>query len=147
MIGFKLFPSLPLRRFRNASFQPYYRLSSSSTFTLPPSVQQWEKLANKELDKSHVTVDSLRTERITPEKIEIQPVYWDLSDENEDGPEMPGIFPFTRGPYATMHTHRQWTIRQYAGFSTAEESNKFYKKNLAAGQQGLSVAFDLPTHR
>ena len=128
------------------------RGSPMSTFTLPPSVQEWEKLANQELSKSKskVSVDSLRTERITPEGIEIQPVYWDISAaENHDGngPEMPGIFPFTRGPYATMHTHRPWTIRQYAGFSTAEESNAFYKKNLAAGQQGLSVAFDLPTHR
>jgi len=126
-----------------------------SSYTLPQSVQQWEKLANEELSKSkskdkQVTVDSLRTERITPEGIEIQPVYWDFAPDKNidgDGPEMPGIFPFTRGPYATMHTHRPWTIRQYAGFSTAEESNAFYKKNLAAGQQGLSVAFDLPTHR
>jgi len=61
--------------------------------------------------------------------------------------ELPGEFPFTRGPYATMYTHRPWTIRQYAGFSTVEESNKFYRANLAAGQQGLSVAFDLATHR
>lgn len=61
--------------------------------------------------------------------------------------ELPGVFPYKRGPYASMYTMRPWTIRQYAGFSTAEESNKFYKKNMAAGQQGLSVAFDLPTHR
>ena len=61
--------------------------------------------------------------------------------------EMPGFYPFKRGPYATMYTGRPWTIRQYAGFSTVEESNKFYKENLKAGQQGLSVAFDLPTHR
>ena len=60
---------------------------------------------------------------------------------------MPGVADYTRGPYATMYTYRPWTIRQYAGFSTAEESNKFYKANLKAGQQGLSVAFDLPTHR
>ncbi|PAD69501.1 methylmalonyl-CoA mutase [Bacillus sp. 7586-K] len=59
----------------------------------------------------------------------------------------PGITPFLRGPYATMYINRPWTIRQYAGFSTAEESNEFYKKNLANGQKGLSVAFDLPTHR
>lgn len=136
-------------------FQPNHESSPLSTFTLPPSVQQWEKLANNELAKSktkskQITVESLRTDRVTPEGIEIQPVYWDTSSGKEsdgDGPEMPGIFPFTRGPYATMHTHRPWTIRQYAGFSTAEESNEFYKKNLAAGQQGLSVAFDLPTHR
>lgn len=58
-----------------------------------------------------------------------------------------GVFPYTRGPYATMYTNRPWTIRQYAGFSTVEESNKFYRANLKAGQQGLSVAFDLATHR
>ena len=58
-----------------------------------------------------------------------------------------GIAPYLRGPYSTMYVRRPWTIRQYAGFSTAEESNAFYKRNLAAGQKGLSVAFDLPTHR
>jgi len=145
-----------VRRLRPVDqFRPNHKLSSLSTYTLPTSVQKWEKLANTELAKSKsknktVTVDSLRTERITPEGIEMQPVYWDVDFDNTndgDGPEMPGVFPFTRGPYATMHTHRPWTIRQYAGFSTAEESNAFYKKNLAAGQQGLSVAFDLPTHR
>jgi len=113
---------------------------------LPKTVQQWEKLADKELAKAkNVSVDTLRTERITPEGISIQPVYWDLN--NPEDPEMPGVYPFTRGPYATMYTYRPWTVRQYAGFSTAEESNAFYKRNLAAGQQGLSVAFDLPTHR
>ena len=113
---------------------------------LPKTVQQWEKLADKELSKAKdVSVDTLRSERITPEGISIQPVYWDLN--NPEDPEMPGVYPFTRGPYATMYTYRPWTVRQYAGFSTAEESNAFYKRNLAAGQQGLSVAFDLPTHR
>ena len=58
-----------------------------------------------------------------------------------------GIAPFLRGPYSTMYVMRPWTIRQYAGFSTAEESNAFYRRNLAAGQKGLSVAFDLATHR
>ena len=58
-----------------------------------------------------------------------------------------GIPPFLRGPYATMYVFRPWTVRQYAGFSTAEESNAFYRRNLAAGQKGLSIAFDLPTHR
>src|SRR3990167_5784523 len=66
--------------------------------------------------------------------------------ESEDT-ETPGKFPYTRGPYATMYTHQPWTVRQYAGFSTAEESNAFYKRNLKAGQTGLSVAFDLATHR
>jgi methylmalonyl-CoA mutase len=61
--------------------------------------------------------------------------------------ELPGQFPYTRGPYASMYTHKPWTVRQYAGFSTAEESNAFYKQCVQAGQQGLSVAFDLATHR
>lgn len=109
----------------------------------------WEKSADKELSRSKkgttTTVDSLRTERITPEGVAIQPVYYDLN--NTENPELPGVYPYTRGPYATMYTNSPWTVRQYAGFSTAEESNKFYKANLKAGQQGLSVAFDLPTHR
>ena len=67
--------------------------------------------------------------------------------ERQPESELPGVFPYTRGPYATMYSGRPWTIRQYAGFSTVEESNKFYRANLAAGQQGLSVAFDLATHR
>ena len=62
-------------------------------------------------------------------------------------PQLAGVYPYTRGVRATMYSVRPWTIRQYAGFSTAEESNAFYRKNLAAGQQGLSVAFDLATHR
>mmetsp|Transcript_31499 Transcript_31499/g.89405 ORF Transcript_31499/g.89405 Transcript_31499/m.89405 type:complete len:719 (-) Transcript_31499:256-2412(-) len=81
----------------------------------------------------------------------IKPVYWKGDVGSAEDPsvydELPGVFPFTRGPYATMYTQRPWTIRQYAGFSTAEESNAFYKKNLAGGQKGLSVAFDLATHR
>jgi methylmalonyl-CoA mutase len=60
---------------------------------------------------------------------------------------VPGVAPFLRGPYPTMYVNQPWTIRQYAGFSTAEESNAFYRRNLAAGQKGLSVAFDLATHR
>ena len=109
-------------------------------------MEQWEALAEKELSRAeHVDVEYLRTQRVTPEGIAIQPVYWDIS--TNENPELPGIFPYKRGPYATMYTHRPWTIRQYAGFSTAEASNAFYRKNMAAGQQGLSVAFDLPTHR
>ena len=64
-----------------------------------------------------------------------------------EGPAPPGSYPYTRGPYASMYTARPWTVRQYAGVSTAEESNAFYRANLAAGQQGLSVAFALATHR
>ena len=84
----------------------------------------------------------------SPEGIDINPVYTedDLSGLNHLG-GMPGQAPFTRGPRSTMYTGRPWTIRQYAGFSTAEESNAFYRKALAAGQQGVSVAFDLATHR
>lgn len=82
----------------------------------------------------------------TAEGIDIKPIY--TKEDTEGLPEeLPGKFPFTRGPYPTMYTNRPWTIRQYAGFSTVEASNAFYKQNLAAGQQGLSVAFDLATHR
>ena len=79
--------------------------------------------------------------------LKISEIFHTKEDVAENASEVPGSFPYTRGPYATMYTRRPWTIRQYAGFSTVEESNKFYKKNIAAGQQGLSVAFDLATHR
>src|SRR5690606_3765022 len=84
----------------------------------------------------------------TPEGIEIKPLY-DASDTEELDflNTYPGIAPYLRGPYPTMYVTQPWTIRQYAGFSTAEESNAFYRRNLAAGQKGLSVAFDLATHR
>src|SRR5437660_2259993 len=84
----------------------------------------------------------------TPEGLDVKPL-WTRADV--EGLEFldttPGAFPFVRGPYATMYAERAWTLRQYAGFSTAEESNAFYRANLAAGQMGLSVAFDLATHR
>jgi methylmalonyl-CoA mutase len=116
----------------------------SSTST-PTTVLEWEEGAKKELSRSKtITIDYLRTQRLTESGVALQPVYYDLDSE---APDMPGVYPFTRGPYATMYTAKPWTVRQYAGFSTAEESNAFYKRNLAAGQQGLSVAFDLPTHR
>ncbi|MFF3290967.1 methylmalonyl-CoA mutase [Streptomyces sp. NPDC003023] len=84
----------------------------------------------------------------TPEGIPVQPLYTDrdLADVDFLG-TYPGVAPYLRGPYPTMYVNQPWTIRQYAGFSTAEESNAFYRRNLAAGQKGLSVAFDLPTHR
>ena len=85
---------------------------------------------------------------LTPEGIPVKPVYGpdDVSGlDFLDG--LPGIPPYLRGPYPTMYVTQPWTIRQYAGFSTAEESNAFYRRNLAAGQIGLSVAFDLATHR
>ena len=85
---------------------------------------------------------------LSPEGIDILPVY---GPEHLDGLDAldtyPGLSPFLRGPYPTMYTTQPWTVRQYAGFSTAEESNAFYRRNLAAGQKGLSVAFDLATHR
>jgi methylmalonyl-CoA mutase len=84
----------------------------------------------------------------TPEGIAVQPLYTGRDLEGLDFLETyPGIAPYLRGPYPTMYVNQPWTIRQYAGFSTAEESNAFYRRNLAAGQKGLSVAFDLPTHR
>jgi len=85
---------------------------------------------------------------MTYEHIPVKPVFTS-ADLPTDGSldTMPGLAPFTRGPYATMYVQKPWTVRQYAGFSTAEESNAFYKRNLAAGQAGLSVAFDLATHR
>ena len=104
----------------------------------------WAELAAKELRGKPLS--DLDWE--TLEGIKVKPLY---TEEDTEGLEhmgsMPGFGPFTRGPKATMYAGRPWTIRQYAGFSTAEESNAFYRRNLAAGQQGVSVAFDLATHR
>ena len=85
---------------------------------------------------------------MTPEGIAVKPIYGvdDVADLDFLD-TWPGLPPFLRGPYPTMYTQRPWTIRQYAGFSTADQSNRFYRRNLAAGQQGVSVAFDLATHR
>lgn len=84
----------------------------------------------------------------TPEGIDVKPSYGPTDIEGLQFPDgLPGIAPFLRGPYPTMYVTRPWTVRQYAGFSTAEDSNAFYRRNLAAGQKGLSVAFDLATHR
>ncbi len=108
------------------------------------TLSDWEKLAAKELrDKPVSSLDWT-----TPEGIVVKPVYTAADLEKlETVGALPGFPPFTRGPKATMYAGRPWTVRQYAGFSTAEESNKFYRANLAAGQMGLSVAFDLATHR
>lgn len=107
--------------------------------------ERWVKGAEKEL-KGH---DINNLIRFTSEGIPIKPIYTEKDNPswNQKSPSISGVYPYTRGPYSTMYTHRPWTIRQYAGFSTAEESNAFYKKNLAMGQMGLSVAFDLATHR
>ncbi|QRX63509.1 methylmalonyl-CoA mutase [Dysgonomonadaceae bacterium zrk40] len=92
--------------------------------------------------------NEVKADWLTPEQIPVKPVY---TKEDLEGMEhlnyAAGVAPYLRGPYSTMYVMRPWTIRQYAGFSTAEESNAFYRRNLAAGQKGLSVAFDLPTHR
>ncbi|HED5572827.1 TPA: methylmalonyl-CoA mutase [Yersinia enterocolitica] len=106
----------------------------------------WENLANKELSRRGKTIDSLI--RHTAEGIDIKPLYTEQDTEKlEVINTLPGIYPYVRGPRATMYAAQPWTIRQYAGFSTAKESNAFYRRNLAAGQKGLSVAFDLATHR
>ena len=105
----------------------------------------WQKSFEKETKKNLSDANSE-----TDEGIDIKPVYTEEDLENFSFVEkhsLPGQWPYTRGPKASMYTNRPWTIRQYAGFSTAEESNEFYKKNLESGQKGLSVAFDLPTHR
>src|ERR1700682_4456303 len=101
------------------------------------TLADWEKLAAKELrDKPVSSLDW-----VTPEGIVVKPLYTAADLENlETVGSLPGFPPFTRGPKATMYAGRPWTVRQYAGFSTAEESNKFYRANLAAGQMSLSVA-------
>jgi len=109
-----------------------------------PTLTQWEELATKELKGA--SPDELTWE--TPEGIAVKPLYTAQDLEGiEQVNSLPGLDPFMRGPRATMYAGRPWTIRQYAGFSTAEESNKFYRANLKGGQKGLSVAFDLATHR
>ncbi|HZM30053.1 MAG TPA: methylmalonyl-CoA mutase family protein, partial [Acidimicrobiales bacterium] len=109
-----------------------------------PNLDDWRKLAAQDLRGADP--DTLVWH--TPEGIDVKPLYTaaDLA-EVEGLDSLPGFAPFTRGVRATMYANRPWTIRQYAGFSTAEESNAFYRRNLAAGQMGLSVAFDLATHR
>ncbi len=107
-------------------------------------IKNWLDSASKELKEKNL--EDLSWE--TPEGIKVKPLYTEDDTKNlnhEIG--LPGLPPFTRGPRATMYTNRPWTIRQYAGFSTAEESNKFYKEGLKNGVMGLSVAFDLATHR
>jgi methylmalonyl-CoA mutase len=109
-----------------------------------PTMADWEALAGRELGGR--SSESLTWQ--TPEGIGVKPLYTaaDL-DQLAHVAGLPGLPPFVRGPRATMYANRPWTVRQYAGFSTAEESNAFYRQNLAQGQMGLSVAFDLATHR
>jgi methylmalonyl-CoA mutase len=107
------------------------------------SKEEWKEQVEKEIETS---IDDLLFE--TNEQIQLKPLY---TSEDREGiqhlDDLPGLPPYTRGPYSTMYVNRPWTVRQYAGFSTAEESNAFYRRNLAMGQKGLSVAFDLATHR
>ena len=101
------------------------------------NIDAWTAAAAKEVKGKDLTWH-------TPEGIAVKPLYIEADAQD---PGLPGFAPFTRGVRASMYAGRPWTIRQYAGFSTAEESNAFYRRNLAAGQKGLSVAFDLATHR
>ncbi|MCK4638666.1 MAG: methylmalonyl-CoA mutase, partial [Bacteroidales bacterium] len=114
--------------FKNINFQSSPKSSLSG--------KEWEK-------ENHISSNWM-----TPERIPVKSVF---TKDDLLGLEhlefAAGIPPYLRGPYSTMYVMRPWTIRQYAGFSTAEESNVFYRSNLAAGQKGLSIAFDLPTHR
>jgi len=117
---------------------------SNSKKSSSPSLKDWKKQASSELDGGASSSIHWKT----AEGIEIKPLYTSEDLENFGYKEtLSGFHPFTRGPRSTMYSGRPWTIRQYAGFSTAEESNAFYRKNLANGQEGLSVAFDLATHR
>jgi methylmalonyl-CoA mutase len=107
-------------------------------------IEKWREAAARELKGS--SVESLNWK--TPEGIVVKPIYTASDMEELDNVNtLAGLAPYLRGPTATMYANRAWTIRQYAGFATARESNEFYRKNLAAGQTGLSVAFDLATHR
>ncbi len=109
-----------------------------------PKFQEWAELASKQMKGK--SIDSL--DWMTPEGIKVKALYTAEDLEGLEGiNSLPGMAPYTRGPMTTMYAGRPWTIRQYAGFSTAKESNAFYHKALAAGQKGLSVAFDLATHR
>ena len=108
-----------------------------------PDLEKWRELAERQAGK---TLDELC--RRTMEQIKVKPLYTGEDAEKEEHlGYTAGIAPYLRGPYPTMYVTRPWTVRQYAGFSTAEESNAFYRRNLAAGQKGLSIAFDLATHR
>ena len=109
-----------------------------------PKYPEWKAVAEKQLRGKPIEALDWHT----PEGILVKPLY--TAEDIEGVPSantLPGFAPFVRGPMATMYAGRKWTIRQYAGFSTAKDSNAFYRRNLAAGQKGLSVAFDLATHR
>ncbi|MDW7616434.1 methylmalonyl-CoA mutase [Peribacillus simplex] len=123
--------------------KPNFSAINPAKAKIKGTVEAWKKEAEKAVGQN---IDSLLFE--TNEQIKVKPLY--VKEDNRELEHMesvPGIAPFTRGPYPSMYVNRPWTVRQYAGFSTAEESNAFYRRNLAMGQKGLSVAFDLATHR
>jgi len=119
-------------------------MADHPTWNARGNLEDWRKLASSELKGA----DPATLDWVTPEGIRVKPLYTEADLEGlETLGGLPGLAPYTRGPRATMYANRPWTIRQYAGFSTAEESNAFYRENLKRGQMGLSVAFDLATHR
>ncbi|PAL16662.1 methylmalonyl-CoA mutase [Peribacillus simplex] len=123
--------------------KPNFSAINPAKSEMKGTVEAWKKEVEKAVGKN---IEDLLFE--TNEQIKIKPLYVEediLGLEHMES--VPGIAPFTRGPYPSMYVNRPWTVRQYAGFSTAEESNAFYRRNLAMGQKGLSVAFDLATHR
>jgi methylmalonyl-CoA mutase len=123
--------------------KPNFSAINPAKSEMKGTVEAWKKEAEKAVGKN---IEDLLFE--TNEQIKIKPLYVEEDIRGLEHMEsVPGIAPFTRGPYPSMYVNRPWTVRQYAGFSTAEESNAFYRRNLAMGQKGLSVAFDLATHR
>jgi methylmalonyl-CoA mutase len=126
-----------------SKFKPDFQKMNLDIVNQSASKEEWKKKAEAEIQAS---IDSLLFE--TNEQISVKPLYTSEDLESQEHfQSFPGLAPFLRGPYPTMYVNRPWTVRQYAGFSTAEESNAFYRRNLAMGQKGLSVAFDLATHR
>jgi methylmalonyl-CoA mutase len=124
-------------------FKPDFQNINLEIVNQPTSKEDWKKKAKAEI---HASIENLLFE--TNEQISVKPLYTSEDLQSlEHLHSFPGLAPYTRGPYPTMYVNRPWTVRQYAGFSTAEESNAFYRRNLAMGQKGLSVAFDLATHR
>lgn len=123
--------------------KPNFSAINPAKSVMKGTVEAWKKEVEKAVGKN---IEDLLFE--TNEQIKIKPLYVEEDIRGLEHMEsVPGIAPFTRGPYPSMYVNRPWTVRQYAGFSTAEESNAFYRRNLAMGQKGLSVAFDLATHR
>lgn len=123
--------------------KPNFSAINPAKSVMKGTVEAWKNEVEKAVGKN---IEDLLFE--TNEQIKIKPLYVEEDIRGLEHMEsVPGIAPFTRGPYPSMYVNRPWTVRQYAGFSTAEESNAFYRRNLAMGQKGLSVAFDLATHR